>query len=440
MRLKTFGLFISFILVSFCYSFFFEDLICDEIWNYGVSYNISLGMVPYRDFNLVTTPLYPMLASVFINIFGHHIYSFELFNSFVIALVFTFCYSRIGKKVLILYPIVLIYSCPGYNPFSLLCMFILLIVCDSDIKYKDIVLGFIVGIIFLTKQSIGVCLLVPLIWSCQKKWRGLIGFLFPVLFLIIYLMINNATYEFVDYCFFGLLDFNSKNRALFPPFLVVWLILIIFLSFKFFLSRGKDKEIFFILAYQIIAYPIMDDRHLLLGLSAYLFYILLHSQKVNVYFKYYLLISIAFFISYNCVSKDWNFYHFYDINNSYLDGKASFREDDNEFYAISEYVDNHRSDYDYIFIFASDAYKIKMNIDYPLSKFDMICNGNMGYNGAERYISEFVNICEDANCLFLLDSDEGLLQTSRVIYSYVEDNYQEIDKVYQWKVYFEAKN
>ena len=81
-----------------------------------------------------------------------------------------------------------------------------------------------------------------------------------------------------------------------------------------------------------------------------------------------------------------------------------------------------------------------MNIDYPLSKFDMICNGNMGYNGAERYISEFVNICEDANCLFLLDSDEGLLQTSRVIYSYVEDNYQEIDKVYQWKVYFEDTN
>ena len=183
----------------------------------------------------------------------------------------------------------------------------------------------------------------------------------------------------------------------------------------------------------------MDDRHLLLGISAYLFYSLLHFKKADIYFKCYFLLAITFFVSYNYVYKDWNFYHFYDINNSYLDGKASFREDDSEFYAISKYVDDRRSDYDYIFIFASDAYKIKLNIGYPLSKFDMICNGNMGYRGAERYISEFVSICEESTCLFLLDSDDKLLQTSKTIYSYVEDNYQEIDKIYQWKVYFDGK-
>ena len=318
-------------------------------------------------------------------------------------------------------------------------MFILIIVCDSDILYKDVILGFIVGIIFLTKQSIGICLLVPLIWNCKKKWQGLLGFLFPVLLLLLYLIWNNAFYEFIDYCFLGLFDFNSKNKALFPPFLVVWLILVVFLFWKFLLSRGKDKSVFFVLAYQVIAYPIMDDRHLLLGISAYLFYSLLHFKKADIYFKCYFLLAITFFVSYNYVYKDWNFYHFYDINNSYLDGKASFREDDSEFYAISKYVDDRRSDYDYIFIFASDAYKIKLNIGYPLSKFDMICNGNMGYRGAERYISEFVSICEESTCLFLLDSDDKLLQTSKTIYSYVEDNYQEIDKIYQWKVYFDGK-
>ena len=30
----------------------------DEIWNYGYTYNIATGLIPYRDFNMVTTPLF----------------------------------------------------------------------------------------------------------------------------------------------------------------------------------------------------------------------------------------------------------------------------------------------------------------------------------------------------------------------------------------------
>ena len=29
----------------------------DEIWNYGFSYNIATGLIPYKDFNMVITPL-----------------------------------------------------------------------------------------------------------------------------------------------------------------------------------------------------------------------------------------------------------------------------------------------------------------------------------------------------------------------------------------------
>ena len=30
----------------------------DEIWNYGFSYAIRLGEIPYRDFNMVLPPFY----------------------------------------------------------------------------------------------------------------------------------------------------------------------------------------------------------------------------------------------------------------------------------------------------------------------------------------------------------------------------------------------
>ena len=35
---------------------------------YGFAYNVSMGLVPYRDFNMVVTPLYTFILSFFINV------------------------------------------------------------------------------------------------------------------------------------------------------------------------------------------------------------------------------------------------------------------------------------------------------------------------------------------------------------------------------------
>ena len=35
----------------------------DGLWNYGFSYAINLGEIPYNDFNMVVTPLYSFLFS-----------------------------------------------------------------------------------------------------------------------------------------------------------------------------------------------------------------------------------------------------------------------------------------------------------------------------------------------------------------------------------------
>ena len=33
----------------------------DEIWNYGFSYNLAPGLIPYKDFNIIQAPLVPMI-------------------------------------------------------------------------------------------------------------------------------------------------------------------------------------------------------------------------------------------------------------------------------------------------------------------------------------------------------------------------------------------
>ena len=38
----------------------------DEIWSYGFAISIRDGLIPYKDFNMVVTPLYPIIISLFL--------------------------------------------------------------------------------------------------------------------------------------------------------------------------------------------------------------------------------------------------------------------------------------------------------------------------------------------------------------------------------------
>jgi hypothetical protein len=65
-------------LIIICILTLLFTLICvclsnDEIWTYGFSYNIATGLIPYKDFNMIITPLFPLLGAIILNIFGKNI-------------------------------------------------------------------------------------------------------------------------------------------------------------------------------------------------------------------------------------------------------------------------------------------------------------------------------------------------------------------------------
>ena len=53
-----------------------EDL--DEIWNYNFAKTISEGLVPYKDVNMVTTPLLPMVNAVFLKLIANELWVMRL--------------------------------------------------------------------------------------------------------------------------------------------------------------------------------------------------------------------------------------------------------------------------------------------------------------------------------------------------------------------------
>ena len=42
-------------IVTILFNLFINGLTNDEVWNYGFAYNISNGLIPYKDFNKIVT-------------------------------------------------------------------------------------------------------------------------------------------------------------------------------------------------------------------------------------------------------------------------------------------------------------------------------------------------------------------------------------------------
>ena len=52
----------------------------DELWNYNFASNISNGLIPYRDFNMVVTPLLSLIGGAFLYLFGKELIVIRILN------------------------------------------------------------------------------------------------------------------------------------------------------------------------------------------------------------------------------------------------------------------------------------------------------------------------------------------------------------------------
>lgn len=63
----------------------------DELWNFNFANNVENGLVPYRDFNMVQTPLLPMVNAIFLAIFGNELIVMRILECLLCAgVLFTF--------------------------------------------------------------------------------------------------------------------------------------------------------------------------------------------------------------------------------------------------------------------------------------------------------------------------------------------------------------
>ena len=428
-RILEIVFFLLVFVVVFCFTYFVWPFNGDELWNYGFAYNISVGMIPYSDFNMVITPFYSFFNAFFLFVFGNHLYVMHIINAFMITFCFYLFYKSLGaKKTCILFPLFLLVSTPGYNLFCLILVIFFLYLSNLNFKYKDLCMSFLVSILFLTKQTIGIFILIPYLYYSKNRVKSFLYFLIPIMIFVFYLLWNHAFYSFINYTFLGLFDFGKSNSDF--SFFFFFLIMVVYLCYLLFKSRFQDSFCFYVLAFQVVMIPIFDWAHFLLGFLLFLYFVLSRVRIKKYQFKYFIFISFFALFCFYYVLYGRDSFSFYPSKTSYLYGRSMSAGVYEELNFIHNYLDDREEEFDYLFIFSSWSYLIKLDMGYDINKYDLINNGNMGYHGSVRYISQIEDQCAFSKCLFLVNRDElDSSQLNSDIVSYVYDHYEIYDHI-----------
>ena len=398
----------------FLFVFFFLSLVLfyninkgDLYVNYGFSYALSKGEIPYLDFNMVITPFAPFLYSIFLFI-NKSIIVYFLEQAFLLTIMFSLLKKLLKEKaylflliMLLPYPISFCATIfPGYN-FLLFFLFLILVYLEKS-KKSDYLIGFILGLFICTKQTVGFILFLPNLYflfkDYKKFFRRLVGLLIPVSFLLIYLLVTKSFTFFFDLCFLGLFNFAKKNNALNYFDLCLFILGISYLVYKTFKDR-KNIINYYALAFSTIVLPIIDYYHIALFLLVVIFIFL---DGINLKIK-----NIAKYASFFIVGMSfiWTVVEIAYLKEPVLANYKNFsltltsKSYDSDVKKLNNYLK--KKDEEIIYLLrGSENYFFKIMNDAKITYFDLPNNGNYGYNGIVKMLKK---IEKKHNVYFILD-------------------------------------
>ena len=407
----------------------------DEVWNYGFSYAIRIGEVPYKDFNMVITPLYSFIMSIPLLIKNNYL-SFILFHSFITTIEFFLLSKIINKKVyiillisLMLFP--LIY--PTYNSFFLFLMVVICYLEKIDFKYKDYILGFLIACCILTKQSVGIFYIIPSLLFIKKNnisiFKRFIGFIIPNFIFLIYLLITNSLYSFFDLCLFGLFDFSGNSNGISVSFIIF--IIILFISiYIVFKNKNLIINYYIILSY-LLYVPLFDNLHLFYVIFSFCLLILINTSKFK--FKYELLFYPCLIGIVIIYGRSVNITNYSKNNLNHFEYKNISLESVNYSNSIISYIKDNDS-----IIYNDDAYFYRICSNQKIGHLDLLNHGNHGYNGSKKIINL---IKKNKNKKYLIQKDlkrriESFeTQMDYEGYKYIVNNAKKIGEVEDYYIY-----
>lgn len=476
----------------------------DEVWNYNTANAFAMGLIPYKQVSMITTPLLPMINSIFLKLVFNGIMTYRVLMGIVFALIVLFIYliiKELSNKKLLSYicaffigTLLIKKFLLDYNYLFLLISLMISFLEIRDIKKNEnfnfnhnLCVGFLTGLAFLTKQTIGVLLIFVMIFEVfiYMKKSGfdlkfnkfikligvrILGMMVPIIIFLIYLGVTGAFNDFINYAIKGVREFSNNvpyyrlfdsNDKVVSIISRLFIIVYIPLFITFILESIKNKKLkdelinIYVLAFcsiPVIAiiYPISDDFHLMVAsvfaliIIAYLLILVLKKIdgfiKIDIFYKKLLLIGILVvivLISFKNVIIERNinvkenvlvpFKHYEGI---YVPEYLSKRISD-----VTDKVQSYSNSGRESIIVDAEAAIYDIVLNRYKKNYDMLLIGNIGENGVEKIINE---IKDSHNVYYFVKNPQYALnwQLPEDIVDYIRNNLKYHETVSVFDVYY----
>jgi len=419
----------------------------DEIWNFSFAKNIHDGLIPYKDFNLISTPLSCFLNSIILNI-DSSLITFRILY-FIYYLTILYLLNNILDnlkiksflKYIIIFLIVMILVKSCYLDYNFIQIILILLLINLNLKNEDyqnnklnIIIPLISGLTIINKQSSGLIIAsVNIILILLNKFifkknitlkfmiKQVIITLIPPAIFTIYLIITKSFNEFYDLAIIGITSFTNKyvSKTLLLGISIIYLTIIL----EMYINKIKSELwILFIYSLASISFviPILDKIHTAYSIIIpfiFLIYIIdnklkdinINSMYTYILYPIFIIMIITNINSYSLSTKNSNgIYKYIPTNNNQQRVIKN----------VNHYVDNMSKDYD-VYILDISAALFNLNIGKYNKYFDMFMNGNFGINGEK----EIYSIIDSDNKIFMINDVSNHWQKPIKITNYVKEKY-----------------
>lgn len=471
----------------------------DELWNFSFSKNIADGLVPYKDFNLVQTPLLFFITSIFLKFIFNGIIVTRVLATVLAVAILIMIYLILSKlvenkyiNIFILLNICLINIHLFTLDYNFLVLLFALIILNYELKSKDtkllelnikkdFVIGIVAGLVIITKQSTGLLIAIAYVgykWlAIRSKEDFLIAFkislsrgfgvLVPIIIFFCYLFITNSFSDFISFCVLGISEFsnsisywnlltkgyyniNVKILAVMVILVIIYTIIYLIRNFKFETLENKNilKLFVFGVASFIVVYPISDDIHFLIGsviliiLSIYIiathFNIKTDETKKNLHRLVIYLDYILLAVLVSVMSI--NYYNYIKNtdkmhNINHYNGIPISQKQVNRIVSLNKYIENEKLQNNNLYIVDAQACLYNIPADRYNKYFDLLLKGNLGKNGVQNTIKKIEDLSDNGSFLILKDTYSLNWQVPKDVINFIKDNYNKVGQITIFDVY-----
>ena len=455
----------------------------DEIWNFNFARNISNGLLPYKDFNMLQTPLLSFILGGILKLFGQELFVMRI-ASLVLGAGILFIAFKILRELKIntkwsIFSSALLFlfiKDSFYIDYNYAILFVTLLLIYIELKYKNysvkynVLIGLLAGITILLKQSTGIIIsaITVLYLLLEKRDKETVkailyrvtGVLIPCIIFVIYLFLTNSMSSFIDYCIMGIGTFQNKISylkllrgkdltaflALLVPVTLIILLVINLLHVK----QGKLKEniqdiilFVFSLGQFIMIYPISDDIHFKIAafptIMAILYYVCksiqeLKNIKLSIFIEHFMNIITISFVGLLILESINDIYLYSQTDKSILKHFSNIPISStlqDRIIEVDNFIQNEKKD---VYILDSEAAVYMIPLDRYNKDFDMFLKGNLGQASEEGQIEKIKNM---KDTLILIKNNKIPLnwQTPKEVITYVKENLRKVGTVSFFDIY-----